>query len=103
MPLALLNALPFAIALLWLLPALWPGRALSPHWQLGESVALAGGLLLLALLYQPTPAPWFAAAWLMQALIQLLGWMVLRYARRYLQGEPGQPRFCAPSAACWRR
>ncbi len=76
MPLALLNALPFAIALLWLLPALWPGRALSPHWQLGESVALAGGLLLLALLYQPTPAPWFAAAWLMQALIQLLGWMV---------------------------
>ena len=93
MPLALLNALPCAIALLWLLPTLWPGRALARHWQLAETVALAGGLLLLPLLCMPTPAPWFAAAWLMQALIQLLGWMVLRYARRYLQGEPGQPRF----------
>ncbi|VEB44228.1 NADH-quinone oxidoreductase subunit L [Chromobacterium violaceum] len=29
----------------------------------------------------------------MQALIQLLGWMVLRYSRRYMQGEPGQARF----------
>ncbi|MBP4048115.1 NADH-quinone oxidoreductase subunit L [Chromobacterium violaceum] len=93
MPQTLLAALPYAIVLAWLLPALWPGRALPRHWQAAEIAALGGGLLLLPLIFLPTPAPWFAAAWLMQALIQLLGWMVLRYSRRYMQGEPGQTRF----------
>ncbi len=93
MSLALPDALPFAISLAWLLPAVWPGRALSRHWQVAEIAALLGGLLLIPLIFWPTPAPWFAAAWLMQALIQLLGWMVLRYSRRYMQGEPGQVRF----------
>nr|WP_199065204.1 NADH-quinone oxidoreductase subunit L [Chromobacterium sp. ASV5] len=93
MPQALLAALPLSIALAWLLPALWPGRGLQRHWLAAEIAALAGGLLLLPLIFLPAPAPWFAAAWLMQALIQLLGWMVLRYSRRYMQGEPGQTRF----------
>ncbi|QEL55448.1 NADH-quinone oxidoreductase subunit L [Chromobacterium paludis] len=93
MPFDLLAALPYAIALAWLLPALWPGRALPRHWQAAQIAALAGGLLLFPLILLPTPAPWFAAAWLMQALIQLLGWMALRYSRRYMQGEPGQSRF----------
>ncbi|OQS38030.1 NADH-quinone oxidoreductase subunit L [Chromobacterium haemolyticum] len=93
MPQTLLAALPFAIALAWLLPTLWPGRALPHHWRAAEFAAIGGGLLLLAPIFMPQSAPWFSAAWLMQALIQLLGWMVLRYSRRYMQGEPGQARF----------
>lgn len=93
MPFELPDLLPFAIALVWLMPALWPGRTLANHWRLAERAALGGGLLLIPLALLPAPAPWHAAAWLMQALIQLLGWTVLHYARRYLLGEPGQARF----------
>ncbi|MEN3032046.1 NADH-quinone oxidoreductase subunit L [Chromobacterium amazonense] len=93
MPLDPLAALPMAIAAAWLLPTFWPGHVLRAHWRAAEAAALCGGLLLLPLAWFAPSAPWFAAAWLMQALIQLLGWMVLRYSRRYMQGEPGQHRF----------
>lgn len=93
MPVELPNLLPFTLALVWLMLALWPGSRLAAHWRLAELAAVGGGLLLIPLALVPAPVPWHAAAWLMQALIQLLGWMVLHYARRYLQGEPGQVRF----------
>ena len=93
MSFALPVVLPLAISLAWLVPALWPSRNLSAHWCAAEVVALSGGLLVIPLLFTPTPMPWFAAAELMQALIQVLAWLVLRYAHRYMRGEPGQARF----------
>ncbi|WP_024301354.1 NADH-quinone oxidoreductase subunit L [Pseudogulbenkiania sp. MAI-1] len=93
MSFTLLTALQSAIVLAWLLPALWPGRRLAVRWWLAESAAIIGGLILVPIFFTSSQAPWFVAAWLMQALIQLLGWMVLRYSHRYMQGEPGQIRF----------
>lgn len=82
------------LAVLWLLPALLP-LADTRRWQLATACGWAGSALALGLLLYGDSV----AAPLFQLLIQLLAWVVLRFARRYLQGEPGQMRFLR--AAGW--
>ncbi len=82
----------YLLALLWLLPALLP-LSQPRRWQLAIGCAATGALAAALLLpVATTPAPL-----LFQLLIQLLAWVVLRFARRYLQGEPGQSRFLRAS------
>lgn len=80
------------LAVLWLLPALLP-LADTRRWQLATACGWAGSALALGLLQYGDSV----AAPLFQLLIQLLAWVVLRFARRYLQGEPGQMRFLRAS------
>jgi NAD(P)H-quinone oxidoreductase subunit 5 len=73
------------------------GTGPSRAWWIAEGSALVAALIAavaaaLALL-APTPAD--AAGHLMTVLIGTLGWVIVRYSRQYLTGEPGQTGYIA--------
>ena len=115
---ALILFLPCALLLpAWLVSrrASAPGKA----WQLAQGISLLG--LLAALLAgleaafngsaSVAPAGWLPAVRLdalsvmMLALTTFLGWVIVRYSRNYLAGDPGQGRYlawlCLTLAAVW--
>jgi NAD(P)H-quinone oxidoreductase subunit 5 len=70
------------------------GTVLSLGWQLAAPAPSPG----------PTPDAWLpglgtslAGAWV-AVLVQLLGTVIAAFSSRYLQGEPGQPRYAAALA-----
>lgn len=89
-------------ALLWLMPlayaiALIPALAGAGErhaWRFAEGCAAAVLGLLLSVLaiaaWQAGAAAIDAAGLAMACLIGLLSWVILRFSRRYLHGEPGQ-------------
>ncbi|WP_215778107.1 NADH-quinone oxidoreductase subunit L [Paludibacterium sp. B53371] len=92
--------MPNSLSLLALLPlsyllagALLPVfRRDDQAWSWAEAISL---LALFFVLAGAWPA-WLAAQGVMVAvslLIALLGWVIVRYSRRYLRGEPGQRRY----------
>jgi NAD(P)H-quinone oxidoreductase subunit 5 len=101
-------------AFLWLLPLIYLfagslvslGRKaqradIASAWAVAEAAALAG--LAITLVAVATAAwqagflhsPGDALGLALAALISVLGWVIIRYSRRYLHGEPGQRRYIA--------
>lgn len=95
---------------LWMIPLGYLTMALAGvlghggrrAWTVAEALALC---VLAGLVPVAGVAAWRgwvalgALQWAMTALLALLGWVIVRYARRYLDGEPGQPRFLAALGA----
>ena len=91
--------------LAWCLPLLYALAAIPPlaglgataAWRLAEPVAaLAAACALAAAGWAALAAgPVDAAGHLMTVLIGLLGWVIVRYSRQYLHGEPRQPGYVA--------
>ncbi|NDP62162.1 NADH-quinone oxidoreductase subunit L [Polaromonas sp.] len=90
---ALLWCVPLAYVLACLPVAL--GAGISRSWAVAEGAALAALVMALAAIAQQA----FSSALTdklglaMLMLVSLLGWVVLRYSRRYLNGEAGQKRY----------
>ncbi len=95
------SILAWAMPLAYLTAALFVPleRPLRLVWGLAETAAAAAlGAALAAAAF----AGWMAAAgegatdalgMTMALLVGLLGWVIVRYSRRYLNGEPGQPPY----------
>lgn len=94
----LLWCLPF-LYVLASLPAIFTGQ--EKAWRIAESAAAAAIALPcagLALAMANQPASGARADYIgmaMALLIAFLGWIILRYSRRYLHGEAGQRRYIA--------
>ncbi len=90
-------------ALLWCVPLAYVlaclpitlGAKISRSWAIAEGAAVAALLVALAAVAQyafsNARADKLGLAMLM--LVSLLGWVVIRYSRRYLNGEAGQKRY----------
>lgn len=93
--------------LLWILPIFYVIAALCTTlsssrdfaWRFTEGLSLLGAVAavsagvweaVMALAGQPALDP---AGCTMAVLIGLLGWVIVRYSRNYLRGEPGQQRY----------
>jgi len=121
-----LHALPYLAALILLGPVVWAARrpgmrpgALPRAAEAAAAVAVAVALAMLAVLLTAGPGtgalmPGFAArldvvSVTMALLVAFVGWVVLRYSVRYLDGEPMQGAFTGRvagpggSRGCWRR
>ena len=119
---AVLAALILVLPCSLLLPAWLASRGVSRHasaWSLAQGIALLA--LLAAVLAglevavhgaaSVAPAAWLPAvrldalSALMLALTTFLGWVIVRYSRNYLAGDPGQSRYlawlCLTLAAVW--
>ncbi|MGA0058030.1 MAG: proton-conducting transporter membrane subunit [Planctomycetota bacterium] len=86
---------PLIAPILLLLGGVLGGRAKTPvAWSIGRS---ATALALLAAVAAPLAtvreAPWDLALQAIQILITFLGWVLARFASRYLAGEANQPFF----------
>jgi len=105
-----LHALPYLAALILLGPVVWAARrpgmrpgALPRAAEAAAAVAVAVALAMLAVLLTAGPGtgalmPGFAArldvvSVTMALLVAFVGWVVLRYSVRYLDGEPMQGAF----------
>ncbi len=90
-------------ALLWCVPLVYVlaclpialGAGVSRAWAFAEGAALAALALALAVAAQQgiTGAHPDKLGLAMLMLVSLLGWVVIRYSRRYLNGEAGQQRY----------
>ena len=97
-----LTALPWCLPLIYLLSAI-PAFLLKQDtaWRIAERAAAAALLIAcvvpaLAVLNRAAQALRVDhVGMIMALLIALLGWVIVRYSRRYLQGEPGQARYVA--------
>ena len=119
---AALSALILFLPCALLLPAWLASRQAPRHdkaWSLAQGISLL--TLLAALLAglevavhgasSVAPAAWLPAvrldalSVLMLALTTFLGWVIVRYSRNYLAGDPGQSRYlawlCLTLAAVW--
>jgi NAD(P)H-quinone oxidoreductase subunit 5 len=70
----------------------WPIAATASLAALAGSAAAAG---LQAAAHARGDGPVDAAGAVVAFLIALLGWVIVRYSRQYLDGEPGQARYAA--------
>ena len=95
-----------ASALLWCVPLAYVlgclpvalGASVSRAWAFAEGAAAAAlALVLTAAVFAAqqgfTSAQINKLGLVMAALVSLLGWVVIRYSRRYLNGEAGQQRY----------
>lgn len=96
----LLDGLTWGTPSIFLIAALVAAVARAYGWRVlgfATRAAIASTLLQCILrLRVPASAPEsfiVAAAALAATLVAFLGWIIGRYAQRYLDGEPGQPRF----------
>ena len=90
-------------ALLWCVPLAYVlaclpitlGAGISRSWAIAEGAAVAALVMAMAAIAQQAfsnvRADKLGLAMLM--LVSLLGWVVIRYSRRYLNGEAGQKRY----------
>ena len=89
------GLLAWCLPLLYALAAVPPlaGLGAAPAFRLAETVAaLAAACALVAAGWAAlATAPADPAGHLMTVLIGLLGWVIVRYSRQYLQGEPRLP------------
>ena len=89
-------AIPTAYLVAALFAAIWPRsrwQALAAATRAALALAGLGGVVTLGS-GRGTPVPSIAPAEAMVALlVAYLGWIIGDYARRYLDGEPGQTRF----------
>ncbi len=90
---ALLWCVPLAYVLACLPVAL--GAGVSRSWAVAEGAALAALVMALAAIAQQafSNAHSDKLGLAMLLLVSLLGWVVIRYSRRYLHGEAGQKRY----------
>lgn len=94
--LALLWAIPGTYLAAAMLATAWPiarWRSLASATRAALALALIGVTAALANSARTSTAAIPAAAALVALLIAYLGWIIGDYARRYLDGEPGQTRF----------
>jgi NAD(P)H-quinone oxidoreductase subunit 5 len=92
-------------ALLWCVPLAYvlaclplaAGAGTSRSWAFAEAAALAALALTLTAVAQQgfSGAQTDTLGLVMVTLVSLLGWVVIRYSKRYLNGEPGQMRYIA--------
>lgn len=90
-------------ALLWCVPLAYvlaclplaAGVGTCRAWAAAEAAALTAIVLTLAAVAHQvfTRASTDTLGLVMVTLVSLLGWVVIRYSRRYLNGEPGQKRY----------
>lgn len=90
---------------IWLLPLFYALAFVAAmivqrqHWRIAQSGALAALAVVLALSvvdagYAVAGQPALnGVVWIMAVLVALLGWVIVRYSQRYMEGEPDQPRF----------
>jgi len=93
---ALLWSVPLAYLLACLPVALSAG--VSRAWAVAEGAAVASLVMALSAAAAVVPQGFSsshtdALGLAMAALVSLLGWVVIRYSRRYLNGEAGQQRY----------
>ncbi len=92
-------------ALLWYVPLAYvlaclplaAGAGTSRTWAFAEAAALAALVIALTAVAQQIfiSAQTDTLGLVMVTLVSLLGWVVIRYSRRYLNGESGQKRYVA--------
>jgi NAD(P)H-quinone oxidoreductase subunit 5 len=70
-------------------------------WTIANAAVVAGlGGTISAVMWSSLPSQWARGATdaiglMVATLIALLGWVIVRFSRRYLEGEPGQARYVA--------
>jgi NAD(P)H-quinone oxidoreductase subunit 5 len=89
----------------WLLPAIYATGYLlaasrpGPHWKIARITAAVGliaalSAVLAGLVWSGlSPVAPDTVGLTVALLVAVLGWVIINYASRYLDGEPGQPRF----------